>query len=173
MAKGAVNISNGKPQPPSGNDWMDEYSQRRFAMEVPRDPTMPNPFRPRGESAGGSMGAAGTLQDVKGALEGAATASRPSKGLGAFPSDYYDKIPSEMRMSGSGISHPGFRWNIIDKQTGKQVGQQYNNRRRANTQLDKLDNAYGGYRHRLEPVRATDMSDSEKATLDKYGVNLQ
>lgn len=36
---------------------------------------------------------------------------------------------------------------IIDRQTGRQVGKPYKNKNRARTRRDKLDLAYGGYKH--------------------------
>ena len=36
---------------------------------------------------------------------------------------------------------------IIDRQTGKQVGRLYKNKNRARTRRDKLDLAYGAYKH--------------------------
>lgn len=55
--------------------------------------------------------------------------------------------PLEHRLKGTGVSHPGYVWDVVDKQTGKVVGT-YNNSRRATTRVDKLDNEYGAYRYR-------------------------
>lgn len=43
------------------------------------------------------------------------------------------------------------RYDIIDKQTGRKVGE-CKTVRRANTSVDRRDNQYGGYRYRAQPV---------------------
>ena len=46
----------------------------------------------------------------------------------------------------------GYR--IVDKQTGQQVGKPYSyeQRKRCWHRVDKLDNQYGAYRYRAEPI---------------------
>lgn len=39
---------------------------------------------------------------------------------------------------------------VIDMRTGKQMGKEYATRSRASARADKLDNAYGAYRYRVE-----------------------
>jgi hypothetical protein len=39
---------------------------------------------------------------------------------------------------------------VIDGQTGNQVGGEYKSRSRASARVDKLDNAYGAYRYRVQ-----------------------
>lgn len=41
---------------------------------------------------------------------------------------------------------------IIDRQTGNQVGKPYNNKARARSRADKLDNEYGGYRFTVKTL---------------------
>lgn len=84
-------------------------------------------------------------------------------------SEYYDKVPSDVRMKGNGISHPGFRFQVQDKE-GNPVGKAYTNSRRAAGQVDKLDNEYGGYRYRKVMVPATDITDKEFEQMKKLGL---
>lgn len=79
-------------------------------------------------------------------------------------------------MIGTGISHPGYRHDIVDKQTGKVVGVAYSNKRRAYTRVDKLDNEYGGYRYRVEtrkarPGELTDKELSEDSSSDDVNIS--
>ena len=39
---------------------------------------------------------------------------------------------------------------VIDGRTGQQVGGEYKSRSRASARADKLDNAYGAYRYRVQ-----------------------
>lgn len=41
---------------------------------------------------------------------------------------------------------------VIDRQTGQQVGKQYNSRVRASRRVDALDNAYGAYRYYVRSI---------------------
>jgi hypothetical protein len=41
---------------------------------------------------------------------------------------------------------------IIDRKTGCQVGGPYKSRSRASNRVDKLDNAYGGYRYTIKLI---------------------
>ncbi len=41
------------------------------------------------------------------------------------------------------------RYHVVDKETGKSVGS-YVNKNRARNEVDKRDNAYGGYKHHIE-----------------------
>lgn len=84
-------------------------------------------------------------------------------------SEYYDKVPSDVRMKGNGISHPGFRFQVQDKE-GNPVGKAYTNSRRAAGQVDKLDNDYGGYKYRKVMVPATDITDKEFEQMKKLGL---
>ena len=101
----------------------------------------------------------------------AAPPMAPSVPKSVFPEGYYDKVPQEQRLSGTGISHPGFRWQIYDK-GGAPVGEPYANSRRATNRLDKLDNAYGGYRYSKKAIPASSMTEDEQKMLQKYGIDL-
>jgi len=97
----------------------------------------------------------------------------PERGLGIFPEDYYDKMPQTRRLSGAGISHPGARWEIVDKQTNTTVAT-YMNRIKASRRQDKLDNTYGGYRYRVDAVRAPEdqLTEGERAFMQKHGIDF-
>lgn len=70
-----------------------------------------------------------------------------------------EKLSPELKRaldgSSGNITHPGQRHVIVDKQTGKQVGEAYSNKIRARRRQDRLDNAYGGYRYRVDSRPAT------------------
>ena len=44
------------------------------------------------------------------------------------------------------------KYAIIDRKTGKQVGQLHTSKQRARSRVDTLDNAYGGYRYSVRTV---------------------
>lgn len=87
-----------------------------------------------------------------------------------FPKGYYDKVPTERRLSPNGISHPGFRWEIVDRQTGKVVGGPNTNRVRTNRSVDRMDNKYGGYRYNARSVKAETLTEEETAFLKEHGL---
>jgi hypothetical protein len=103
---------------------------------------------------------------------GGAGGPMPATPSGQFPQGYYEKIPQEMRLQRTGVSHPGFRWQVYDKQTGKAVGDPYSNASRARGRVDKLDNNYGAYRYGHKAVPASDMTEEEQNLLQKYGIDL-
>lgn len=87
-----------------------------------------------------------------------------------MPQKYYESIPQDVRLAGSGISHPGYRWEIYDKRNGKVVGDQYTNGHRANGRIDKLNNQYGSYNYVRRMVKADELLPSEKKILKDAGV---
>lgn len=89
-----------------------------------------------------------------------------------FPKGYHEKIPLEQRISFNGITHPGYRWEVVDRQTGEVVAGPSTNAVRANRTVDKFDNKYGGYRYMKRAVRATDMTDAETQQLQDLGIEL-
>lgn len=90
-----------------------------------------------------------------------------------FPEGYLDKVPSEQRRSLKGISHPGYRWEVYDKQTGKIVRKGLETRGGATRSADRLDNQYGSYRYGVRNVVAKDLTEAEKKFLDDNGIKLQ
>lgn len=51
---------------------------------------------------------------------------------------------------GTAETAPIVVYQVIDRQTGSQVGKNYVDRKRARSRADKLDNAYGAYRYGVE-----------------------
>lgn len=87
-----------------------------------------------------------------------------------FPKGYHEAVPMEQRLSGKGISHPGYRWEIVDRQSGKTVGEPYTNKIRARGRMDKLDNDYGAYRYNHQAVQAQTLTKEEEAFLKEKGL---
>lgn len=98
----------------------------------------------------------------------ARAAGPPRQAMARIPNDYYEQVPLEQRMRGTGESHPGYRWQVIDRQTGKVMGE-YANRRRASTRQDRLDNDYGGYRYRVEPVKTEPSQEMVRRDVTERG----
>lgn len=84
-----------------------------------------------------------------------------------WPKGYYDKVPLEQRLSRSSTepSHPGYRWDVLDKDTGKVVRKDVMTATGARRSVDNMDNKYGGYKHRAEP-RQIDEGSYTQGELD-------
>jgi len=104
---------------------------------------------------------------------GAMPAEGFRSGMSIFPNGYLEKVPMDQRMSLRGVSHPGFRWQVIDKNTGKIERKDIASRGQASRSADRLDNKYGGYRYRTEPVRAPEeqLTEDELKFLGEHGFN--
>lgn len=89
-----------------------------------------------------------------------------------FPKGYYEKVSSERRLSRTGISHPGFRWEVYDRQTGKVVRKDLETGVGANRSVDRLDNQYGGYRYAKRAVRAKELTEEESKFLEDNQIDL-
>ena len=87
--------------------------------------------------------------------------------------EYLDKVPMDQRISGKAgnITHPGFRWQVTDKE-GNPVGNSYANRVRARGRMDKLDNEYGSYHYRLQqvPAKESQITDKEFKMMKDLGL---
>lgn len=89
-----------------------------------------------------------------------------------FPEGYLDKVPMEQKLSRTGISHPGFRWEVYDRQTGKVVRKDLGTSVGASRAVDRLDNQYGGYRYSKRPVRTNKITEEETKLLKELGLDL-
>ena len=83
------------------------------------------------------------------------------------PPGYYDKVPQEMRLSRSSTepSHPGFRWEVFDRQTGKVMRKDVMTSVGANRTVDSLDNKYGGYRYSKRMIKTDEHTEKEAQFL--------
>lgn len=91
------------------------------------------------------------------------------KNVNQFPEGYFDRVPRQRRTSGAGISHPGYRWEIRDLETGRVVTEQMN-KTKANKRADILRTNYGAQRYDVAPVPAKTLTSPEKSYLDKYEI---
>lgn len=92
-----------------------------------------------------------------------------------LPDGYYDKIPQERRLSRSSTepSHPGYRWEVFDPQTGKVMRKDIMTRVGASTTMHNLDNKYGGYRYRVRMVKANKRTENEEKFLLDNGIEIE
>lgn len=109
------------------------------------------------------------LRSVK--RNGVPPEEQQTRNLDRFPEGYFDRVPRERRQMGAGLSHPGFRWQIMEN--GKPVGQPQMNRQKANLRADKLTSTYDKA-HTVEPRPAGqgELTPSERSYLDKYEINI-
>ena len=98
-------------------------------------------------------------------------ASGSQQAPGGYPKGYLDKVPVERRIARTGVSHPGYRFEVYDKRTGQAVGQPYSNSGRARGRVDKLDNQYGGYKYGTRPVQTSveNLTETEVKWLKDAG----
>lgn len=89
-----------------------------------------------------------------------------------WPTGYLDKVPQEQRLSNKGISHPGYRWEVYDKQTGNVVRKDLTTRTGASRAQDRLDNQYGGYRYGVRSVYAKELTEAEKTFLKDNDITI-
>lgn len=127
------------------------------------------PFEMRDRSPGLSAEAAMAVMGGAGAVPSEAGALQAGMRI---PEGYYSKIPQEMRLSRQGISHPGYRWEVYDPQTGNVMRKDLATKSGANMSKDRLDNSYGGYRYRVRPVRAQKLTEAEEKILKDKGIDL-
>lgn len=85
-----------------------------------------------------------------------------------FPQGYFEKVPLETRLSRQGISHPGYRWEVYDKQTGAVLRKDIQTSSGANLARDRLDNKYGGYRYQTRAVPASQLTEDETKFLAQH-----
>ena len=92
-----------------------------------------------------------------------------------WPEGYLEKVPAEQRMSLKGVSHPGFRWEVFDRQTGEVVRKGLETRGGATRSADRLDNQYGGYRYSVRNVaaKAEQLTEAEKKFLEEHKIKIQ
>ncbi|HET9285710.1 MAG TPA: hypothetical protein VFR24_27475 [Candidatus Angelobacter sp.] len=87
-----------------------------------------------------------------------------------FRKQYLDTIPIEDRLKRTGISHPGYRFEVYDPKTNQVMGKPYINAPMARSRVDKLDNQYGAYRYRTRQIKAPQLLPEEEQRLKDLGL---
>jgi len=90
------------------------------------------------------------------------------------PLGYLDKIPMDQRLSTKGVSHPGYRWDVIDRHTGSKMGDSSMSGPMASRRVDKFDNKYGGYRYQrqMREAQPHEITPEEQDMITKYNLDL-
>lgn len=138
------------------------------------DPAAPNYIR-RGDfkKYGTDQGEAGpkdsALRSVR--RNGIPPEEAQTPNLERFPPGYFDRVPRERRQMGAGLSHPGFRWQIMEN--GKAIGTPQMNKIKASQRADKMTSTYNTrYTVAPRPAGETELTPSERSYLQKYEINI-
>lgn len=127
-------------------------------------------FRQYGTNQGEAGPKDSALRSVR-RTEGVPPEEAQTKNLEAFPKNYFDRVPRERRQMGAGLSHPGFRWQIMEN--GSPIGTPQMNKMKANARADKMTSTYNTrYTVAPRPAGESELTPSERSYLQKYEINI-